>query len=212
LLAQVDDSEDRVKLAQAEASLAQARRDLAEAEFRNDPSAAGQAKIRSDLHAAEVDLEQQRVAAAKLKAPISGVVITAKVEEKAGTMLKPGDPFCEIVDYDRMAAEMSVSETDLIFVRPGKQVALKLNAFPTRTYEGRVERLGAQTRSEAGEQYFIVRAVFDNTGGAARSGMVGRARIRAGGGWLGSGWYSVGYVILRSPFRWLWEKVWSWLP
>jgi RND family efflux transporter MFP subunit len=212
LLAQVDDGEDRVRLAQAEASLSQARRDLAEAEFRNDPSAAGQAKIRSDLYSAQVNLEQQRVAAAQLKAPIAGIVVTPKVEEKAGTMLKPGDAFCEIVEHDKMAAEMSVPETDLIFVRPGKQVALKLNAFPTLTFTGRVERLGAQTHSDSGEQYFIVRAIFDNTGGAARTGMVGRARIRAGGGFLGTGWFSVGYVIFRSPGRWLWEKIWSWLP
>jgi RND family efflux transporter MFP subunit len=212
LLAQVDDGEDRVKLAQAEASLAQARRDLAEAEFRNDPSAAGQAKIRSDLYAAQVELEQQRVAAAQLKAPIAGMVVTSKVEEKTGTLLKPGDAFCEIVEHNRMAAEMSVPEADLVLVRTGKKVALKLNAFPTRTFQGTVERLGAQTHSEAGEQYFLVRAVFENTAGAARSGMVGRARIQAGGGWFSSGWFPIGYVMFRSPGRWLWEKIWSWLP
>src|SRR4029077_19416541 len=51
ILAQLDDGEDRVKLAQAAAALAQARHDLAEAEFRNDPAIAGQAQIRADLHA-----------------------------------------------------------------------------------------------------------------------------------------------------------------
>ena len=40
----------------------------------------------------------------------------------------------------------------------------------------------------------------------------GRARIRADGGWFGSGWYPIGYALLRSPFRWLWEKIWVWLP
>jgi len=212
MLAQLDDSEDRVKLAEASAALSQARRDLAEAEFRNDPSAAGQAQIRSDLHAAEVQLEEQRIAEAQLRAPIAGIVITPKVEDKGGTMVKPGDGFCEVVAQDRMATEMSVAETDLSLVRPGKNVALKLNAFPTTTFEGNVERISAQTRSDAGEQYFLVRAVFENTGGNARAGMVGRARIRSGGGWFDSGWYPVGYVILRSPFRWIWQKAWAWLP
>ncbi len=90
VLAQLDDGDDRVKLAQAEAALAQARRELADAEFRNDPSAAGQAKIRADLHEAEVQLEQQRVAEAQLRSPIAGMVITPKVEEKAGTLRKAG--------------------------------------------------------------------------------------------------------------------------
>jgi RND family efflux transporter MFP subunit len=212
LLAQLDDSEDRIRLAQAEAALAQARRESAEAEFRNDPSAAGQAKIRADLHSAEVYLEERRVAAADLRAPIAGIVVTPKIEDKTGTMVKPGDPFCEIVDQNRMAAEMSVPESDLALVRLGKGVALKLNAFPTATFEGAVERIGAQTRSDAGEQYFLVRAIFSNPGGQARDGMVGRVRVRAAGGWRGSGWYPIGYALLRDPSRWIWQKIWGWLP
>jgi RND family efflux transporter MFP subunit len=212
VLAQLYNGEDRVRLAQAEAALSQARRELAEAEFHNDPAAAGQAKIRADLHAAEVQLEQQRVAAAQLIAPIAGMVVTPKIEEKAGTMLKPGDGFCEIFAQDTMAAEMSVPESDLGMVRPGKNVALKLNSFPTQTFEGSVERLGAQTRADSGDQYFLVRAIFQNSGGRARNGMVGRARIRAGGGWFESGWYSFGYVLLRAPVRWIWQKLWAWMP
>jgi RND family efflux transporter MFP subunit len=212
VLAQLYNGENRVKLAQAEAALSQSRRELAEAAFHNDPGVAGQAQIRADLHAAEVQLEQQRVAAADLIAPIAGVVVTPKVEEKAGTMVKPGEGFCEIVAQDPMAAEMSVPESDLALLRPGKPVTLKLNAFPTNTFAGTVERLGAQTRSDAGDQYFLVRANFDNAAGRARSGMVGRARIRAGGGWFESGWYPVGYVLLRAPFRWIWEKAWAWMP
>jgi GAF domain-containing protein len=212
LLAQLDDGEDRVKLAEAEAAQAQAQRDLAGAEFRNDPSIAGSAKILTDLHAVEVNFEQGRVGEAQLRAPISGIVVTPKVEEKAGLMVKPGEVFCEIFAQDHMAAEMSVEEADLELVRFGKNVALKLNAFPTTTFQGTVERIGERTKAEAGQQYFLARAVFGNPGGRARQGMVGRARIRAGGGWLQSGWYPVGYVLLRSPFRWLWQKVWAWLP
>ena len=212
LLAHLDDGEDRIQLAQAEAALSTARRESAEAEFRNDPSAAGQAKIRADLHAAEVELQQERVNAADLRAPIAGIVVTPKIEEKTGVMVKPGDPFCEIVEQDRMAAEMSVPETDLALVRPGENVALKLNAFPTATFEGSVERIGAQTHTDAGEQYFLVRALFSNPSGRARDGMVGRVRIRAAGGPFGNGWYPVGYALFRDPFRWIWQKVWGWLP
>ncbi|HYL69193.1 MAG TPA: GAF domain-containing protein [Candidatus Limnocylindria bacterium] len=212
LLAQLYNGEDRVRLAQAEAALSQSRRELAEAEFHNDPATAGQAKIRADLHTAEVQLEQQRVAAAQLVAPIAGVVVTPKVEEKVGTMLKPGEGFAEVVAQDPLAAEMSVPESDLGLLRSGKSVTLKLNAFPTNTFNGTVERLGAQTRSDSGDQYFLVRAIFENIGGRARDGMVGRARIRAAGGWFESGWYPVGYVLFRAPARWIWEKLWAWMP
>jgi GAF domain-containing protein/biotin carboxyl carrier protein len=212
LLAQLDDGDDQVKLAQADEALAQARRDLAEAEFRNDGAAAGQAKMRADLHAVEVQLEQQRVSEAQLRAPIAGIMVTPKVEERAGTMLKQGEAFGEVVETDRMAAEMSVPEGDIGLVRPGRSAAVKLNAFPTTTFEGTVQRIGAQTKAEAGEQYFLVRAIFENLGGRARDGMVGRARIRASGGWFESGWYPIGYALLRDPFRWLWRKAWAFLP
>ncbi len=212
LLAQLDDSEDRVKLTRAETEVALARRDLSEAEFRRDLTAAGQARLRSSLHQAEIDLQRERVGQAQLRAPIDGVVVTSKVEEKAGVMLQPGDAFCELVDQKRMAVDMTVPETDLALIRPGRHVALKLNAFPTVTFAGTVERIGARARSSEGEQFFLVRAVFENAGGRARDGMVGRVRIRAGGGWFSSGWYPVGYVFLRTPFRWAWEKAWVWLP
>jgi RND family efflux transporter MFP subunit len=212
VLAQLDDGDDRVKLAQADAALAQARRELADAEFHNDPSAAGQAEIRAELHEAEVRLEQQRVTESQLRSPIAGVVITPKVEEKSGTMVKSGETFAEVVGQERMAAEMSVPEGDLELVRPGKNVTLKLNAFPTTTFEGTVERIGAQTQASAGDQYFIVRTIFENPQGLARTGMVGRARIHARGGWFQSGWYPIGYALLRAPFRWIWEKAWSLMP
>jgi RND family efflux transporter MFP subunit len=212
VLAQLDASDDQLKLAEADAALAQSRRELAEAEFRNDPSAAGQAKIRTEMHQAQVELEQQRLGESQLRSPIAGMVITAKVQDKAGSMLKPGDPFGEIVEADRMAVEMSVPENDLALVQPGKKVVIKLNAYPTTTFDGEVDRIGAQTQAEAGDQYFVVRAIFANRDQLARSGMVGRARIRAGGGWFQSGWYPVGYTLLRSPFQWVWQKAWALMP
>jgi len=212
VLAQLNDGEHRIKLAQAQAALETARRELGEAEFRNDPSAAGLAKLRSDLHLAEVQLEQKRLEDARIRSSLSGIIVTPKVEEKVGTFLKPGEAFAEIVEQDRMAAELSVAEADLSLVRPGGIVALKLNSFPTRTLHGTVERIGAQSRSESNEQYFLVRAVFPNPARVVKDGMVGRARIRAAGGWFGSGWYPVGYVLLRAPLRWLWMKLWTWFP
>jgi RND family efflux transporter MFP subunit len=212
LLAELDNSDATVKLAQAQAALGQARHDVAEADFKNDTGAAGQATLRVNLHTVESQLQQQRVSGAELRAPIAGIVVTPKVEERTGTMVKPGDTFCEIVEGDRMATEMSVPESDLALLRVGRTVALKLNAFPTDTFTGTLDRIGAQTRSDAGEQYFLVRAVFANGGGLARDGMVGRARIRAAGGWFGSGWYPVGFALLRDPFRWLWQEIWTWMP
>ena len=71
-----------------------------------------------------------------------------------------------------MAAEMSVPESDLGLVRVGRVAAFKLNAFPTTTFEGAVERIGTQTRGRCR------RAVFSGARGV-------RKRRRPRPGWHG---------------------------
>jgi len=212
LLAVLDSSADQLKLAQARTSLAIAQRALGDAEFQRDPAAAGQARIQVQLYQAETQLEQKRVDEAQLVAPISGVVVTPRVEQKAGMMIAPGEMFCELVNQAHMAVTMNVHETDMPLLRAGAPVRIKLNSLPVETLQGTLDRIGAMTQPEEGEQFFVVRASFDNPRLSARDGMVGRAKILAGGGWFSSGWYPLGYVIFRTPVRWGWEKAWSWLP
>jgi multidrug efflux pump subunit AcrA (membrane-fusion protein) len=183
-----------------------------EAETRGDLAAANQARLQMEMHQAAVELYRSRVEKARLRAPVAGVLVTPKVEEKVGELLEKGEVFCELVDAQRLALEMNVPETAIDLVHADAPVTLKLNAFPTRTFEGRVERVGAQAVSIDGEQHFVVRGLFDNPDLAARTGMVGRAKIVAVGGWAGSGWYPVGYVLLRGPARWFWRTAWTWWP
>jgi RND family efflux transporter MFP subunit len=212
VVASLGDSDSRLLLEGAVSNMGIARRQLEEAEARRDWTAAGQAQLSMDLHKAEADLYREKVEKAQLRSPISGVVVTPKVEEKAGQFLKTGDPFCEIVDDNRMAVEMNVPETDMEWVHPGQRVALKLNALPTRTLVGQVERVSPQTITAEQEEFFVTRAIFPNPGGAARAGMAGQAKISARGGWFDTGWYSVGFVMLRSPVAWAWRKVWTLIP
>jgi GAF domain-containing protein len=211
-IAQLDDGDDRVKLASAQTDVALAARELSDAEYRGDSTAAGQARLRSDFYQTQWKLEQERVAAAQLRAPIAGVVVTPRVEDKTGTALKPGEALCEVVAQNPLAAEMNIAETDLPYVRVGSPVAVKLNSYPTVTFSGAVDRVGGKTVTLENEQFFVVRASFANPQGLARDGMAGRARLRAVGGWFDSGWYPVGFVMFRSLARWMWTKAWTWMP
>jgi RND family efflux transporter MFP subunit len=211
-LARLDDSDDRIRLERASTDLRLAHHQLAEAEEKRDWAGAGQARLNMDLHQAEVALYQEKVEKAHLRASIHGVVATPKVEEKIGKLLKVGDAFCELVDQDHLAVEMNVPETDISLIRTGAPVALKLNAFPTQTIRGTVERVSPQTVSAEGEQFFVTRALFPNPDVQAREGMAGQAKITSAGGWFHSGWYPVGYVLLRAPTEWAWRKAWALLP
>ncbi len=212
VLAELDASDDEVRLEQAETNLALAQRQRARAEVEADLGGVNQARLRMEIHQAEVELYREKVEKARLRASAAGVVVTPKVEEKVGQYLEKGEVFCELVDTDRLAAEMNVPETSVDLIQPGAPVSLKLNAFPTHTYSARVERVSAGAVSIDGVQYFVVRATFFTTEGKVRTGMVGRAKISAVGGWGNSGWYPIGYIVLRAPGRWLWRKTWTWLP
>jgi RND family efflux transporter MFP subunit len=211
-LARLDDSDDRIRLERALTDLALAHRQLAEAEEKRDWAGAGQARLNMDLHQVEVSLYQEKVDKARLRASIRGVVVTPKVEEKIGKLLKVGDAFCELVDQDHLAVEMNVPETDISLIRAGAPVALKLNAFPTLTIRGTVDHVSPQTVSAEGEQFFVTRALFPNPDVKARDGMAGQAKITSAGGWFHSGWYPVGYMLLRAPTQWAWRKAWALLP
>ncbi|HKO03482.1 MAG TPA: GAF domain-containing protein [Candidatus Acidoferrales bacterium] len=211
-LAQLDDGEIRVRLEAARAQLALAHHELAEAEDRRDLTAAGRARLHMEMAQAAVDLESDRLAHSRLVAPIAGQVITPKVEEKAGRLVARGESFCELVDPNQMAADIVFPETDAPLVERGARVSLKVNALPTKTFAGSVDRIETQTTVTEGEQFFKARAVFDNTQGRLRDDMVGRAKIDSSGGWGGGRWRPVGYVLLRPPARWMWRKIWNWLP
>ena len=211
-LAQMDDSDIRVRLETARAALALAVHDMAEAADRRDMTAAGRARLRMEMAQAAVDLESNKLERARLTAPIAGVVVTPKVQEKTGRLLSRGETFCELVDPNQMAADVLFPETDEPLVKTGARVAMKVNALPMVTFHGRVERLAAQTTVADGQQYFQARAIFDNTEGRLKDEMVGRAKIDSTGGWGGGTWRPIGYALLRPPVRWTWRKIWSWLP
>lgn len=211
-LASLEDTADRLALVHARTDLGMAQRALSEAEFRGDAAESSRARLNVERYSAEAQLYNQRLEWSRLRSPIAGVVVTPHMEEKVGERVAPGDRFCEVVEQDRMAVEIRVPETDIDLVRAGLPVALKLNSFPTITFPGTVQRVGEQAAASGGEQFFLVRALFENRGGLARDGMIGEAKITATGGYARSGWYPVGYVLFRAPARWLWENFWAWWP
>lgn len=212
LLVSLDDTEDRLQLVRAQTQLALAQRALSEAEFRGDSGAESRARLNVDRYGAEARLYALRMRESRLRSPIAGVVVTPHMERKLGEHVQPGSRICEVVAEDRMAVEARVPEANIGLVRRGAPVALKVNAFPMVTFHGTVERIGEQTAAAGGDQYFLVRVVFRNLGDRARDGMLGEAKITASGGYGQSGWYPVGYVLLRAPARWIWEELWAWWP
>jgi hypothetical protein len=153
----------------------------------------------------EIDFYKQQLARTKIVAPVGGILVTPKLEEKVGLLLKKGEYFCGIADMNSPIAEITVAEGDTGYIKTGQRVRLKMNAFPTRKFYGSVSLLGSQMTMHGDTPYFRVESKTENTGFLLKSGMAGKAKIEVG-------YHSIGYVLLRDPVRFLWKKIWVWLP
>jgi len=71
-----------------------------------------------------------------LRAPGSGVVLEKPAVK--GMRFMPGEMLFKIADLSSLWLQGDVFEQDLALVRPGLQARIRVNAYPDRTFDGRV--------------------------------------------------------------------------
>lgn len=87
---------------------------------------------------ADIDAQLARL---NITAPDDGVVVTPKVEQMVGVMLKQGDQFCEIARSGSVQARIRIDDWDLEDVAVGAPATLWLNAVHGRTLNGHITKL-----------------------------------------------------------------------
>lgn len=129
-------------------SLELAENDLAmrQADLRAQTQAlsAAESRLRQEqasLSSARFDLSKVRI-----ESPITGLVTRRSIEEGEmvviGTMNNPGTVLLTIADMSVIEAEVEVDETDVPYVQIGQPAEITVDAFPDRTYTGRVTEVG----------------------------------------------------------------------
>jgi RND family efflux transporter MFP subunit len=205
VIAKLEDESYVASLADARAAYQIAQSEAARARDAGDPAAVFEAQSRRDELAARIAMEEQHLAQTSLRAPAAGVIVTPRLEERVGQSLARGAELCVVADVGTVTAEVAVPERDASLVRAGQPAELKLNPYPTRTFRGAVDRVGARIREEGGERFVIAEVGLTNTDGSLKTGMVGRGKIRAGS-------RKIVTLLLRRPARWLYSKLWPLLP
>jgi HlyD family secretion protein len=122
--------------------------DMAEARAKTASEQATQ--MRASLKKAQHELGQMRITA-----EMSGVITTLNVEEGEsaimGTLNNPGTVLLTIADLSEIEAEVRVDETEVVMVKPGQPVVVRLDARPDTTFKGVVTEVGnSAIRSQAG--------------------------------------------------------------
>ncbi len=98
-------------------------------------------QTRAQLAKSEHDLDEVRITAG-----MSGIITALNVEvgESAimGTMNNPGTVLLTIADLSEMEAEVRVDETEVVFIEPGQDASVTLDAFPDTSFAGVVREVG----------------------------------------------------------------------
>jgi multidrug resistance efflux pump len=173
-----------------------AEREAARAAANGDAAEEQIQRARLDGLRQELRILEQDVAALAVRAPSSGVVLTARPEELEGRGIAAGDPLVTLGRTDTVTLEFGVEQRDIERVRTGQTARLRIAALPGQTFEGRVVSLGLLPTDSGPQVHFPVRVDVANPGGELRPGMAADVRVLTQPA-------SLATRVVRGPTRWL---------
>lgn len=146
---------------------------------------AAQARYQAALDAVNQQLalvEQQRSALALAKKAITDTVvrspITGAVKEKLaakGSYLAVGGKIASLVKINPLRLRADIPESYAAAVRKGQTMTLSVEAFPGRTFSGRIVRIGPSLNEQT--RALTVEAEVNNSGNLLRPGMFAKAQL-----------------------------------
>jgi RND family efflux transporter MFP subunit len=133
----------------------------------------GQAAYKS----AEVALRfaQRQLDDTKIKAPISGYVVSRKVD--VGEMVSPGMEIANIVDLSSVKVKLYIPEEEIGMVKLKQPAVLRVDSEPDRVFNSVVYSVGRKTESPAGHAYPVEVVVRNKNVDVLKAGMFARVEI-----------------------------------
>ncbi len=202
LLVQVEQKDARQTLAQAQADLevAQARLKIAnsqltrantmrESEIISDQdyeqAELEHANAKAQLVRAEASLEiaRERMSETTIRAPISGTIIQRLVEpgqviSSATQVVGGGTVLMNMADLSEVQVRTLVDETDIGRVTPDLQAEITVEAYPERTFDGRVLKIEPLATVTQNVTMFPVIIRIDNREGLLKPGMSAEVTVQ----------------------------------
>ena len=152
-----------------------AENELAEVDYANSQAAV----LRNR---AALDLRQQGLDEATVRAPVGGTVIEKDVSLgqviASGTgSFGAGTTILKMADLTKVRVRALVNETDIGKVKSGLTASVTVDAYPDRPFQGVVEKIEPQATIQQSVTMFPVLISIDNRGGLLMPGMNGEVSI-----------------------------------
>ena len=102
-------------------------------------------QARAEVNRAQqaLDFARTRVGYATLTSPMDGIVLTENVER--GEYVSPGTPIVTVGKMDPVWLRAYIDETDLGKIRIGQAVRVKTDAYPGKTYDGKISFIASES-------------------------------------------------------------------
>lgn len=169
---------------QARATLAQAQAEYALVAAGPRAETIAQARARAAAARAALDLARQHLTDTEIPSPFDGVVLSKSAEP--GAVVNAGSPVVTVAATGDLWLRAYLNETDLGRIRIGQPATVSVDAFPGKTYSGRLRFISSeaeftpksvQTFEERVNLVYRVKIALDNADGTLKPGMPADARL-----------------------------------
>jgi len=191
--------EDRMELAELEAEVTSAEQKLLRVERQNAAELVEAEAFKTerdrryDRYRRLVERYETWLKNCEIYAPHDGIVVAARrwvwwrralETVREGSYVYYREPILSLPDLTKMEVEINVHETALRLIREGLPATIRVDAFPDRTYHGRVKSVAALpdriSRLESEVKTFQAVVTVDEPNPGLRPGMTALVEIDAG--------------------------------
>ena len=161
-------------VAQQQLDAQQAQYDAADAALRSARETVRNIRAAISARKATLALAQKKLADAKVTAPMSGFVKDRPAA--AGQFLRANSPVVTIVQNSPLKLHADVPETAVAYVRVGRPVEFRVDAFPERKFEGKISRLSPSVDQQS--RTLKLEALVNNSDGLLKPGFFTRVTVQ----------------------------------
>ncbi|PVV14805.1 MAG: hypothetical protein B6D72_03080 [gamma proteobacterium symbiont of Ctena orbiculata] len=203
LLCQLDDKDLTLEQAKWRSELAKLEREQREAMAAHERSKVAVLKAQGQQLRAELELVEMKLERSRIKAPLTGVIVSGDLTQSLGIPLKRGEELFKIAPLDRYRVMLQVDERDIADVQVGQSGQLRLAGYPHLDHAFTVKRILPLASAFEGSYLFTLEAELTDRDEHLRPGLQGVAKIDAGK-------RSLLWLATHRVVDWLRLQLWRW--
>jgi len=130
-------------------------------------------KTKRDLYKIQLEIAQINLNKSQIKSPIKGVI--KQKNAQVGEFVQKGKTLLEVMDISQVLVSFNVPEKEIQYVKVGKKVNVRIDAFPGMVFSGKIHTRGLE--ADLKNRSFPVEVLLENPQQELLPGMMARAKM-----------------------------------